>query len=255
MIKIQRLSQPEELTEAVKNKLTEEFKKNNNKKVWNKSYIRKRLLEMSHGKCSYCECNVGAGEKEMNVDHFLPKKLYPDLVVEWNNLLPSCPHCNKNKSEHDTLKEPIINPCKDDPKKYLYLKLYRYYSKDSNIESIGKRTIDILNLNDTAECVTERFKIGEELQKKIQDILEYAIEFEDQLNTNTRRKNRVVNGCRDILKMGLAISEYSAFIATIIHCDTDYFELKDLLEIHNIWNDELERLHAESLANKYDTEK
>lgn len=72
------------------------------KVVWNKAYIKNALLEMSDNKCCYCECKIGKGEREMHVEHFKPKSIYPDLVVEWNNLLPSCPHCNKQKSSHDT---------------------------------------------------------------------------------------------------------------------------------------------------------
>lgn len=254
MIKIQRISKPDELTDQVKQDLTDEFLTNNKKPVWNKPYIRKKLLEMTHNKCSYCECLVGPGKKEMHIDHYYPKKLYPDLVVEWNNLFPSCPHCNKSKYEHDTKKEPIINPFTDNPKDYLYLKLYRYRSKSSDLDGIGKRTIDVLNLNDSTENVIERYKIGEEIQKKIQDIFDYALENEDELDNNTRRKNKIVNTCRDILKKGIPTAEYSAFIATIIHCDEAYIQLKTLLERHNLWEEELQQLHMESLLNKYDTE-
>lgn len=254
MIKIKRISKPDELTEQVRKDLTEEFKADNKKAVWNKPYIRKRLLEMSHGKCCYCECYVGPGKKEMHIDHFKPKKLYPDLVVEWDNLLPSCPHCNKNKSDHDTLKEPIINPSIDDPKEYLYLKLYRYRSKEPGIDSIGKRTIDILNLNDSDENVIERYKIGEEIQKKLQETYDDAQELGEQLKSSIRKRNRVVATCRDILKKGLETAEYSAFMATIIHDDSNYIRLKELLEKYGIWSEELQKLHTESLANKYDTE-
>lgn len=61
-----------------------------------------------------------------DVDHFKPKSIYPDLVVKWENLLPSCPHCNKEKSSHDTGAEPIVNPSEDDPREFFYLKDYRY---------------------------------------------------------------------------------------------------------------------------------
>ena len=40
--------------------------------------------------------------KGYEVKEFDPKSIYPDLVVAWDNLLPSCPHCNKEKSSHDT---------------------------------------------------------------------------------------------------------------------------------------------------------
>ena len=115
MIQIERTPKPLKLTDAVQQELTSEFKKDNSKAVWGKTYIRKALLDMSNSKCCYCECLVGKGTKEMHVDHFQPKSIYPDLVVQWENLLPSCSQCNKSKSDHDTVQEPIINPTKDNP--------------------------------------------------------------------------------------------------------------------------------------------
>ena len=55
MIKVERLSKPEELTTEVQNKLIEEFKKNKKKSVWNKPYIRNKLLLECNNKCVYCE--------------------------------------------------------------------------------------------------------------------------------------------------------------------------------------------------------
>ena len=40
------------------------------------------MLEMSHGKCSYCECKLGIESKDVTIDHFLPKSENPDEVVE-----------------------------------------------------------------------------------------------------------------------------------------------------------------------------
>lgn len=81
-------------------------------------------------------------------------------------MLPSCPHCNKQKSFHDTEKEPIVNPVENDPKEYFYLKNYRYYCKDTNPNSIARTTLGVLSLNDSTENVAKRFKIGEMLLKK-----------------------------------------------------------------------------------------
>ena len=60
MIKLNRGECPKELTDEVKEELTELYKKDKEKDVWNSPKIKKplkeALLEMSHGKCSYCEC-------------------------------------------------------------------------------------------------------------------------------------------------------------------------------------------------------
>lgn len=255
MIKIQRICAPHQLTDDVKKRLTDEYKMDNKKNVWNKAYIREQLLQMSHGKCCYCECFIGSGKKEMHIDHYKPKSLYPDLVVEWENLLPSCPHCNKSKSFHDTENEPIINPTIDNPKNYFYLKMYRYCSKSSDINSTGRRTIDVLSLNDSNENVLERYEIGNELQKKLQETYDLAIEYEPELLVNTRKRNRIINTCRDILKHGIETSEFAGFMSTIIHNDENYILLKQLLEKNGLWSSELKKLHEDSMKNKFDDKK
>ncbi len=61
------------------------------------------------GLCAYCE-EVDKGE----VDHFRPKKLYPELVYEWVNWVFVCHTCNQFKGE----KWPnhgYIDPCEEFP--------------------------------------------------------------------------------------------------------------------------------------------
>lgn len=255
MIKIIRSDKPSELTCDIEKKLTDKFKQDNKIAVWNKKYIRDALLKMTNNKCSYCECLIGPGYKEMHIDHFHPKTKYPDEVVKWDNLLPSCPRCNKNKSDHDTYKERIINPCIDNPQDYFYFKLYRYHSKDSNINSIGKLTIDVLNLNSTTELVQNHFLMGEQLQEKLDNLATSACENEYNLSSNTRHRNKIINGCKDILKMANPKAEFSAFMATIIHNDENYNILVSILKRNSLWDSELEFLHNDSLKIKYDTYK
>ncbi|MGR0329632.1 HNH endonuclease [Bacillus cereus] len=100
MIHLPRPNCPSKLTDEVKTKLTQDFITSGSS-VWGKSYIKSALLEMSHNKCAYCECRLDEESKYMEVEHFLPKDDYPKLVVDWNNLLPSCKRCN-GKKEHMT---------------------------------------------------------------------------------------------------------------------------------------------------------
>lgn len=254
MIKIHRISAPHELTPEVKEQLTNDFKADSKKAVWNKSYIREGLLKMSHNKCCYCECLIGDGEGEVHIDHFMPKSIYPDLVVDWGNLLPSCSHCNKNKSTHDPSKERIIDPTQDDPKSYFYLKLYRYYSKDSNMNSIGKTTIDVLALNDSDTKVLKRYQLGNALSERIQDVLNLMQECNDMIITNTRKRNKIINSCKDILKFGLPTAQFSAFMATIICHDADFHELKKCLKKYGLWDEELQVLYKRALENSFNIE-
>lgn len=96
MIRLYRPNCPQQLTDTVKDELTQEFI-NTGKNVWAKTYIKSALLAMSHNKCAYCECKLDEESKYMEVEHFLPKDDYPNQVVDWNNLLPSCKRCNTKK--------------------------------------------------------------------------------------------------------------------------------------------------------------
>ena len=79
---------------------------------------------MSNQKCAYCEGRLDLKSDYMEVEHFRDKKDYPNDVLIWENLLPSCKHCNGNKSSHDVVSEPIINPFVDVPREHIFLKSY-----------------------------------------------------------------------------------------------------------------------------------
>lgn len=247
MIQLHRPPKPPELTDDLVAKLTAEFKADKNKTVWNKPFIRKALLEMSHGKCCYCECHIDRSGL-MHVDHFLPKAKYPDLVVDWENLLPSCHHCNTNKHEHDAHEEPLVHPVHDRPQEFFYLKNYRYRSKNDK----ARVTIQTLALNDSTDKVQERFRMGELLQHKLQGIYELAVAFQQSNKRTARERNKIYNGCRDILRFGLAESEYAAFMATAIHQDSTYHDLRKILQMLGLWSEELENLHTASKMNVFD---
>lgn len=246
MIKIKRISEPEELTDVIKTQLTEEFKKDKKKAVWNKSYIRQRLLEMSNSKCCYCEELVGSGCNEMHVDHYHYKGDYPDEVVKWTNLFASCSHCNKKKSTHDTYKEPIIDPTRINPKEIFYMKNYRYCSRDCSPNSLGKTSIDVLGLNDFDAKVKIRFTIGDGLCKEFYKLYEDATDLGETILTNTRKRNQIINGCLNNLKLCVRTSRFGSSMATVLQENQDYQLLRDFLMKYNLWDDELEQLHKES---------
>lgn len=246
MIHLDRPEKPEELTDDLQIKLTEEFKKDSSKEVWNKSFIREALLDFSHNKCCYCEKRIGPGSADMHVDHFKPKSKYPDDVLKWNNLMPSCGDCNRNKSDHDTVEEPIVNPCEDDPKEYFYLKDCRYKSFDIDPDSKGNMTIEVLGLNDLTRKCMVRYQIVGELLDKLSRLNEFVGEWSKNFLTDTRKRNRAINTCRDLLSMCVSSSEYSAFTATALQNDQDYITVRDKLRDSGVWNDELEDLDIRS---------
>jgi uncharacterized protein (TIGR02646 family) len=237
LIRLNRPNCPNELTNIVKQELTQRFI-NDGENVWSKPYIKNALLKMSHNKCAYCECKLDEESKYMEVEHFLPKDDYPNLVVDWDNLLPSCKRCNVRKRKHDPLKEPIINPVNDNPKDHL--KMYNYWIKGKDEK--GKMTVDILYLNQLDRLLQPRMEIGAQTIETLEVLLEKAERINSASNTNSRIKSHVINGTIQLLSEAQPYSQYSATVASILFTNEDFFKLKELMEICGLWEDEHQSL-------------
>src|SRR5690606_8251727 len=135
--------------------------------------------------------------------------------------------CNGTKNNHDTKLEPIIDPSKVDPKNHL--KYWRYRIKGS--DDFGKLTVSVLKLNDQDRLVKKRFEIGNAIQEKLEQFNELTDDFISGVQKSTRRKNRIVNGIKDLMKEGLPCSIYSATSATVILTDTEFETLKNKLTL------------------------
>jgi uncharacterized protein (TIGR02646 family) len=134
----------------------------------------RKALEMSFkGKCGYCEMPV-EGSTGYEIDSFRPRSravnldgtllsdYYWWLVYEWDNLIFSCPTCNKlkgsrfpiegtrvpigEKSEEKLLEERplLLDPCRDFPEEELIFDEKGKVASDINR---GRVTIDVLGLN------------------------------------------------------------------------------------------------------------
>lgn len=72
--------------------------------------VKAALEELFHGKCAYCESRY-AGTQPMDVEHWRPKgkvveddgtEIWPGyywLAASWENLLPSCIDCNRERQQ------------------------------------------------------------------------------------------------------------------------------------------------------------
>lgn len=242
MIKLSRPSCPDKLA---KNQiaLTDEFI-STGKSVWNKSYIRELLAKMSNNKCCYCECRVNEESKYMEVEHFKCKKIYPNDVVNWNNLLPSCKRCNANKLNHDVVVTPIIDPALDDPKNHLGFREYRFEEKTE----LGKNTLDVLNLNETDRLVYNRFLIGEQLKNELEKCDVSLSGFEQ--SKSPRMRNMVVNGIKHLLKLSQPESEYAATVTTILLNEELYIQIKNKMSRLDLWDQELQQLENVAVVIK-----
>lgn len=241
MVKLDRISRPQELTDEVIRIKTEQFRNNSKALVWNERYIKDRLLSMSYGKCCYCECDLTIESNYMEVEHFRDKHTHPDLVVDWDNLLPSCKKCNSSKSSHDVDAEPIINPCIDVPQQHMRLYHGVYFQ---GIDAMGLATIDVLNLNDTNRHLNPRAALGYEIYGKMKN---FCNKSRDLLNNDSRSGQAVSRLRNEVTRLfqGAQIDkEYSAIAATWILNDPDYANLKDNLKALSVWTDELDGLEV-----------
>lgn len=80
--------------------------------------IKAALIRDSHEKCIYCESaprHVAPGD----VEHIKPKRHFPDLVVDWENLGFVCPECNTAKGDYFDNTEPVVDPYNEDPAEFI----------------------------------------------------------------------------------------------------------------------------------------
>ena len=64
--------------------------------------LRLIALEKYGNKC--CKCGrVGSPKYPMNVDHIKPRKYYPELAMDIDNLQPLCGRCNKEKGNNNSI--------------------------------------------------------------------------------------------------------------------------------------------------------
>lgn len=241
MIHLKRISPPSELTPQEITRLTNKFISDNTKNVWSQTYIKEQLLKMSHNKCAYCECKIIEESKYLEVEHFFPKKHYPNLVVEWSNLLPSCKRCNGKKGEHDPNVAPIINPAIDFPNEHLIFFNYLIRGKDEK----GKNTVAVLNLNDMTRMVSIRATIGTQTVETIEGLLERTENFSNGNDSSVINRSRIINGVCQVLLEAQEEAEYSSTVATILFTSEDFLDLVKTMKKNNLWT-----LEHENLFNK-----
>ena len=235
MIKLTLPDIPPQLA-ANETALVREYLSDSNKKPWRKDYIVNALLKMSNSKCAYSEVRLNEEGNYMEVDHFKHKSLYPQEVVRWGNLLPSCKTCNTTKGTWDVLTAPIVNPLTDNPHDYLFVKACRFYKRNDK----GQNTIDAVGLNDDDNFVVPRFKEASYIVSE----LEYAWDALKDADTPQKKHNRI-HRIKSILEKCGPKSAYSAVIATFILYDwPGYSDFETFLRNNCYWDNEFEQLKS-----------
>lgn len=151
--------------------------------------IQKALFESSFSKCAFCECNPTAGGY-IEIEHFAPKSLYPELTFDWDNLLPSCKRCNIPKDNLDTITEPIINPSKIDPETvFTYDLLTITAIKGTPQEEVANRTHKVCDLN-SPRLYEARANLLKQLTE-YRDELEKHIVLIEEADTPLKKTRRI----------------------------------------------------------------
>ena len=240
MIKLDLPDKPIKLTDELIAELTAKYLEDDSN-VWNLKFLRKSVLEFSFDKCCYTECKLNCESKYMEIDHFYPKIDFPNDVLKWGNLLPSCKKSNTTKGELNTSLFPIINPIIDNPKDHLKITGFRFYDKSE----IGRRTIDYTALNDRQHFVNKRYDIGIKVIELIEEIHQNFNTLIIEPVNNHQKIKRLMSKYKSLMNEGNRKEEYAATISTTILNDENNKILINLLKDHNLWDEELDELFAE----------
>lgn len=99
MRSIQRTPEPDFLAD-----IRAELDKSGDLKHYYSWRIRRALANDFSKICAYCErlCesseNTGTRPNAETIDHFRPRQHFPNLSLDWMNLVYSCQRCNKKKA-------------------------------------------------------------------------------------------------------------------------------------------------------------
>lgn len=191
--------------------------------------VKSGLIKSSFGKCAFCECIPSEGGN-IEIEHFKPKSIYPDLTFEWDNFLPSCRKCNDSKDSHDTGVEPIINPYDIDPKGAFYFNDIEIKAANNGMKQLAEKTIEVCGLN-TVRLWRPRAEILISLRIFSRSI-EEAIEELANADTDRKRANRVkkLREAIDIIEMLTKPSEkYSSFCIEFLEQSEVYLKAIQLV--------------------------
>lgn len=249
MIKLIRGPHPSQLTNAKVKELTNAYTQNGDTSVWKKSYIRDSLLQMSSNKCCYCECNVTTEGKYMEVDHFHDKSTYPEEVVIWENLLPSCKRCNGNKGDYNTKINLFINPSVDEPREHMKLiDSVVYEPKDQK----GENTIRELKINDSERLCTARVEVKKTILSQINSINKSCrLWLLDKQNADMADIQKEMI---DFLCVCAPGTPYSAVKATCVLHNDIYKSVKNFMQEHDMWTEEMQSAEQRLEWSRYDLE-
>ncbi len=189
--------------------------------------IKDTLFATSEHKCAFCECKPTEGGN-IEVEHFKPKSIYPELSFEWLNFLPSCNKCNNSKLNHDTEKFPIVNPYDINPEDIFYYEDIRIKPKKMNV--LGNTTIEVCGLNSVrlmkprGQLLASLYEFSDALKEALNDYHKCATELKKM--NRLRKISLSVDAIEELTK---ASSKYSAYCLCYLHNCKSYIDAKSLI--------------------------
>ena len=152
--------------------------------------VKNELKRTSYKKCAYCESKPEE-TGHIAIEHFIPKSQDPKVTFQWVNFLPSCSICNENKSDHDVLKDPIINPYDIDPNtiiKFSANNPLKLVSASKGSKQLAEMTIEVCGLN-TLRLYKPRSELLTSFTE-YEDSIAQAIDMYDDADTLRKRSTR-----------------------------------------------------------------
>ncbi|MBE9602782.1 HNH endonuclease [Pedobacter sp. MC2016-24] len=80
--------------------------------------IKNQVIVETNGKCAYCESYV-THQYPGDIEHIIPKSIFPRLTFTWNNLSFVCYWCNNHKRNTIDKKCKLLNPYTDNIDEHL----------------------------------------------------------------------------------------------------------------------------------------
>lgn len=162
-----------------------------------KSYKPRLRVEFLY-RCAYCETRepeIG-GSESYHIDHYKPKKQFPNLINAYENLIYSCRDCNIYKGDYwpslvqEILGKVILNPRIDNSDEHIDMSKYVWIG----ITSRGKWTVEKLRLDSLV--LSQRREDRQRIEKKIIEFNEMVENAKKELEI--AKKNNLWIKCQEL---------------------------------------------------------
>lgn len=195
--------------------------------------IKNSLIPIQDTKCVFCE-TIPNESGYVEIEHYLPKAIYPEETFSWDNLLPSCKRCNLKKLSLDTKKFPIVKPDVDNPEDYfVYNSIKIECKKDALDIDKAQRTINRLDLN--------QYRLIKPRSVLLVSLVEYENTLEKTINeykTAKRKdkKDRVINNIMESIDkiddLCTDTQKHAGFCRFYVQNSSIIIEAKRLIQQH-----------------------